>query len=50
MVNFINTFLSYVLLMVIILAVGAVGFVIGRILRKRKNAKLEAQASANTIE
>ncbi len=47
MVNFINTFLSYILLMVIILVVGACGFIVGQVLRKRKNAKLLAQQEEN---
>lgn len=38
MISFINTFLSYVVLMLIIVAVGAVGIFIGITMRKRKNA------------
>lgn len=37
MIAFINTFLSYLLLMLIIVVVAAIGFSIGRILRKMKN-------------
>lgn len=39
MIAFINTFLSYIVLMLIILVVAALGFSVGRVLRKRKNAK-----------
>ncbi len=39
MVSFVNTFLSYLLLMVIILIVGGIGFSIGLFLRKKKNQK-----------
>ena len=39
MVNFINTFLSYLLLMVVILVVAGIGVAIGIILRKRKNSQ-----------
>lgn len=47
MVSFINTFLSYIVLMLIILAVGAVGFTIGLILRKKKNEKLLEEKDNN---
>lgn len=39
MVAFLNVFLSYLALMIIILIVGAIGFSIGMFLRKRKNKK-----------
>ncbi len=39
MVAFINTFLSYIVLMVIILVVAACGFALGLFLRKKKNQK-----------
>ncbi len=39
MIAFINTFLSYIVLMLIILVVAACGFAIGLFLRKRKNQK-----------
>ncbi len=39
MIAFINTFLSYIVLMLIILVVAALGFSIGMVLRKKKNAK-----------
>ena len=39
MIAFINTFLSYIVLMLIILAVAACGFALGLFLRKRKNQK-----------
>ncbi len=47
MVSFINTFLSYVLLMLVIIVVAAAGFIVGRVLRKRKNAQLLAQKDDN---
>lgn len=47
MISFINTFLSYMLLMLVIIAVAAAGFAVGRILRKRKNEKLLAQKDNN---
>ncbi|MBQ7775072.1 MAG: FeoB-associated Cys-rich membrane protein [Lachnospiraceae bacterium] len=47
MIAFINSFLSYVLLMVIILIVAAAGFAVGRVLRKRKNAQLLAEKDNN---
>ena len=40
MIAFINSFLSYIVLMLIILAVATLGFAIGMFLRKRKNANL----------
>lgn len=39
MIAFLNTFLSYLLLMVIILVVGGVALTIGINMRKNKNAK-----------
>ena len=39
MIAFINTFLSYIVLMLIILAVAACGFALGLFLRKNKNKK-----------
>ncbi|MBQ6696911.1 MAG: hypothetical protein IJN16_09435 [Lachnospiraceae bacterium] len=49
MVGFVNTFLSYVVLMLVILVVAAAGFALGRVLRKRKNAQLLAEQE-NYIE
>ena len=49
MVAFLSTFLSYLLLMVIIVFVGAVGFQVGRALRRNKNKKL-AETGANPSE
>ena len=48
MINFINTFLSYIVLMVIIVVVAGVGLTIGLILAKRKNAKAAANVSADS--
>lgn len=39
MIEFINVFLSYLILMVVILIVAAVGFSIGWYFRKKKNQK-----------
>ena len=39
MIAFINTFLSYIVLMAIILVVAACGFGLGMFLRKKKNQK-----------
>lgn len=39
MIAFINTFLSYIVLMLIILAVASCGFALGLFLRKNKNKK-----------
>ncbi len=43
---FFNSFLSYLLLMVIIVIVAALGFCVGRVLRKRKDSKLISESSA----
>lgn len=50
LISFINAFLSYGVLMLIILAVGAVAITIGLTLAKRKNAKQAAQAVAEEAE
>ncbi len=39
MVDFLNVFLSYLMLMIVILVVAAIGFSIGLFLRKMKNKK-----------
>lgn len=44
MVAFFNTFLSYIVLMAIILVVAACGFTIGLFLRKKKNQKAVAES------
>ena len=44
---FLNSFLSYLLLMIIIVCVAALGFIVGRILRKRKDGKT---VNAESIE
>ena len=46
---FLNSFLSYLLLMIIIVCVAALGFIIGRILRKRKDGKSENAESIETV-
>lgn len=45
MVNFFNTFLSYIVLMLIILVVAAIGFSIGLFLRKKKNQSIVTENS-----
>ena len=50
LINFLNAFLSYGVLMLIILAVGAVAITIGLTLAKRKNAKAAAQTAAEETE
>ncbi|WP_318704198.1 hypothetical protein [Candidatus Acetatifactor stercoripullorum] len=39
MIQFVNTFLSYFVLLAVIAAVGAVGITLGIFLRKKKDAK-----------
>ena len=46
---FLNSFLSYLLLMIIIVCVAALGFILGRILRKRKDGKSENTESIETV-
>ena len=41
MINFVNSFLSYLMLLVIIAIVGAVAITLGITLRKKKNASEE---------
>ncbi len=43
LILFLNSFLSYILLMVIIVAVGAIGFTVGVKWRRAKDAKAAAQ-------
>ena len=45
-IAFSNSFLSYLLLMIIIVAVAALGFTAGRILRNRKDSKSVQEVSA----
>ncbi len=44
---FFGSFLSYLLLMVIIVAVAALGFIVGRVLRKNKDAKNASQSGGS---
>ena len=46
---FVNSFLSYLLLMIIIVCVAALGFIIGRFLRKRKDSKTGIAESAESV-
>ena len=50
LINFLNAFLSYGVLMVIILAVCAVAIAIGLTMAKRKNAKIADQTVAEETE
>ena len=43
MINFVNSFLSYLMLLVIIAIIGAVAITLGITLRKKKNAAEEKQ-------
>jgi hypothetical protein len=45
LIVFSNSFLSYLLLMIIIVAVAALGFTVGRILRNRKDSKSVQEVS-----
>lgn len=47
-VSFLNSFLSYLVLLVIIAAVGAVAITLGITLRKKKNAAEAKNASQET--
>ena len=46
LISFVNTFLSYLVLMVIILIVGGIAIAIGLTMAKRKNAKKAVEAAA----
>ena len=48
-IAFLSSFLSYLLLMVIIICVAALGFIIGRILRKRKDGSAVSLESAEAV-
>ena len=45
MITFFNSFLSYLLLMIILAAIFVCGIVIGSELRKNKNKKMEAETA-----
>ncbi len=47
LILFVNSFLSYIVLMAIIVAVGAVGFTVGVKWRKSKDAKAAVQQEAD---
>lgn len=46
LISFMNVFLSYLVLMVIILVVGGIAIAIGLTLAKKKNAKAAVEAAA----
>ncbi len=48
-IAFSNSFLSYLLLMIIIVAVAALGFAAGRILRNRKDSKSVKEVSSEAV-
>lgn len=48
LISFANVFLSYLVLMIIILVVGGIAIVIGLTLAKKKNAKAAVEAA--TVE
>lgn len=50
MVSFINAFLSYLLLLFVIVILGAVAVTVGITLRKRKNAQMVCEEQAGTTE
>lgn len=50
LINFVNTFLSYLVLMVIILIVGGIAIAIGLTLAKKKNAKVAVETTAEETE
>ena len=47
LINFLNVFLSYVVLLVVIVAVAGVALTIGLTLAKRKNAKALTETKAD---
>ena len=48
---FLNSFLSYLVLMLVIVVVAACGFLVGRTLRKRKDAKTpQSEGSLQTSQ
>ncbi len=48
-IAFSNSFLSYLLLMVIIVIVAALGFTVGRILRNKKDSKSVQELSSKAV-
>jgi hypothetical protein len=46
---FFNSFMSYLLLMIIIVCVAALGFVVGRVLRNRKDAGAVTEVSESKV-
>lgn len=50
MIAFVNTFLSYLFLMLVIVVVAGIAVVIGITMRKRKNNKLEKAAVEKSTE
>ena len=48
-IAFSNSFLSYLLLMIIIVAVAALGFTVGRILRNKKDSKSVQEVPAEAV-
>lgn len=50
MISFVNSFLSYIMLMIVIVIVAGCGFVLGFFLRKKKNQTLATEMQENTEE
>ena len=50
MVSFVNAFLSYVLVMLVIVVVGGAAIALGIHLRKKKNNQLPAEQTAEIAE
>ncbi len=48
-IAFSNSFLSYLLLMVIIVIIAALGFTVGRILRNKKDSKSVQELSSKAV-
>lgn len=50
MIAFLNAFLSYLLVFVVFVCVIGVGVTAGILMRKKKNAKIEASAQSENLE
>ena len=50
MINFVNSFLSYLMLLVIIAIIGAVAITLGITLRKKKNASEKTTGTGGSAE
>lgn len=50
MISFVNSFLSYIMLMLVIVIVAGCGFVLGYFLQKKKNQRIATEMQENTEE